>query len=457
MFNDKFRSSRWAKFWFVPVALLLLTGVGRAQESAGLTLPAAVEIALRTHPLIRATASGREAAKAQVNEARAGWFPSVQLSETFINGNNPVFVFGSLLEQARFSQSNFLLGPLNNPDPLNNFRFGVSIKTPIFDQRRTQTRVNQAKFMERQAEAQTDMVEQRIRFEVLKAFYGLMLAKQKREVAESAVRQAEADVKRSRDRVETGTAVAADLMSAQVQLAEFRQQLIQADGDIRTAIAGLNTAMGLPVGSPQSVEGKLTARPFDIAGRDELMGLALQHRPELIKAGLSQQIKDEGAKGARGQYLPRVDVFANVGASRHNWVNGSGDYSVGASVTFDLLDLGRSARVTMARAAAEQAAGEQDNLAAQVRFEVVQSYEQFISARERLKVADEVIAYSSEALRIVQDRYNEGLTTITEVLRAETAHLRAQMNLLASQYDYYVGYAGVLLSSGRLTDVQAFK
>src|SRR6266540_2503158 len=74
-----------------------------------LTLPLAVEIAMRTNPLMRATAAGREIADAQAQEAKAGRFPLVQLSETWISGNNPVFVFGSLLEQGRFTQQNFNL------------------------------------------------------------------------------------------------------------------------------------------------------------------------------------------------------------------------------------------------------------------------------------------------------------------------------------------------------------
>src|SRR5580765_8080322 len=93
-----------------------------------LTLPMAVELALRTNPLTRATASGREIANAQITEARAGRLPRVQLSETFTNGNNPVYVFGSLLEQGRFTQQNFDLRSLNNPDALTNFRFGVTAK-----------------------------------------------------------------------------------------------------------------------------------------------------------------------------------------------------------------------------------------------------------------------------------------------------------------------------------------
>src|SRR6266508_4928264 len=69
-------------------------GPPRAARQAGapeeLTLPLAVEIALRTHPLMRATAAGRQIADAQAQEAKAGRFPLVQLSEPWINGNNPV-------------------------------------------------------------------------------------------------------------------------------------------------------------------------------------------------------------------------------------------------------------------------------------------------------------------------------------------------------------------------------
>src|SRR5215475_4372784 len=75
----------------------------QANAPEALTLPLAVEIALRTNPLMRATASGREIADAQAREAKAGRFPLIQLSETRINSSNPVFVFGSLLEQGRFT------------------------------------------------------------------------------------------------------------------------------------------------------------------------------------------------------------------------------------------------------------------------------------------------------------------------------------------------------------------
>ncbi len=421
-----------------------------------LTLPLAVEIALRTNPMTKATAAGREMAGAQVQEARAGRMPTVQLSESWLNGNNPVYAFGSLLEQARFKQSNFDLSKLNNPDSLNNFRFGVSIRMPVFDQRQTSTRVKRALLGSQQAEKQTSQVEQQIRFEVLRAYYGVLLARARKELTDEAVKLADADVKRSRDRVDTGMAVTADLLSAEVQMADFLQQRIEADGEIATATAALSTAMGLSADSPQKLSGTLAEKNFAAAGQDELIRMALAQRPEYARAGLALKSSEEQVKGVRSEMLPRVDVFANMGVSRYNWVQGSGDYLVGASVTFNLFDAGRRARIAQARATATLVASEQEQLANQIRFEVVRACQLYISARERVAVAQRAINQADEALRIVQDRYNEGLTTITEVLRAQTALVRARLNLAGARYDHYVGYANVLLSSGQLNDVQPF-
>lgn len=431
-------------------------GAGWAQERESLTLPAAVEVALRGHPLVRATASGGALAEAQLEEARRSRWPTIQLSETVIRGNNPVFAFGSLLEQARFMPQNFLLPRLNNPESLTNFRVGVSIRLPVFDQRQASTRIRQAGLRRDQAGTQAEQVAQRIRFEVIRTYYGLLLAQSRRQVTTESVQLAEADVQLSRNRVELGTAVVSDLLAAEVQLSEVRQQQIEAEGEEATALAALNTAMGMGIETPQILSGQFGARTFPLESQEGLLHQALQHRPEVVRAGLAWESGQVGVRGARSEYLPRVDLFTSAGASRHDWLNGSGDYTVGVSVTFQLFDAGRSSRVAQARAAAEIASGERDHLQQQVRYEVVEARQRVRTAAERMVVAERTTERATEALRIVQDRYREGLTTMTELLRAQTALTRARLQVLATRYDYYVGYAGLLLTTGRLTGVGPF-
>ena len=422
----------------------------------GLTLIDAVEIALRRNPLTRATSAGRQLADAELSEARSHRQPSVVTTGSFTRSNNPVFVFGSLLEQGRFGPANFAIDSLNHPDAINNFRSSVTLRFPVFDQRETSTRIATAQFQQQQAEQQTSLVEQQIRFTVIKSYYGLLLSRAKLKVAEEAVRTAEADVKRARDLVETGIVVQSDLLAARVQLSQFRQQEIQMAGELATALAALNVALGLPVETPQQPSAQLVDRRFTVDAVEVLSAQALQNRPDYQRAVLSSRASTAQLHGARGEWLPRVETFVSAGASSEHLFGGSGDYAAGATVSFDLFDAGRKSRIARASAALSIANAEEEQLANQIRFEIVRAYQQYVAARERLEVVAEVSAQASETLRIVQDRYHAGITTITELLHAETALVQARSDLLAARYDQYLSYASILLATGQLRDVGVF-
>jgi outer membrane protein TolC len=68
-------------------------------------------------------------------------------------------------------------------------------------------------------------------------------------------------------------------------------------------------------------------------------------------------------------------------------------------------------------------------------------------------VAAKSVEQATTAARIVRDRYEHGLTTITEQLRAETALVRARLGLLAARYDAVTNHAELLRAMGGLNDV----
>jgi outer membrane protein len=424
--------------------------------AGGLTLAQAADIAMQTNPLTRVTAADTQLADAQLAEARSGRLPSLVASSSFTRSNNPVFVFGGLLEQGRFGPENFAITSLNDPDALNNFRSALTLRLPVFDQRQTATRISSARIAREQVDHESNLVRQQIRFEVIKGYYALLLAQAQVRVADDAIATADADVKRARDMVETGVVVQADLLAAQVQLADFRQRRVQVGSELVTAQAALNTALGVAVDTRQQPVGELGERNFSLGAFDELLTAALQNRPDYQQALLASRARSVELRGARGEWLPRVDAFVSAGHSSSHVFGGGGDYAAGGTVTFNVFDAGRKERIAQRQAAASIANAQQEQLANQIRFEVVRAYQQYLSARERLKVVAEISAQANETLRIVQDRYQAGITTITELLRAETALVRARSDILAARYDQYVGYANVLLATGRLTDVGVF-
>ena len=82
----------------------LFATVVMAQE---LSLSDAVALAQKQHAAIAAARLRTQAAAHRVTQARAGYLPQVDYSESYQRSNNPVFVFGTLLTQRRFAESNW--------------------------------------------------------------------------------------------------------------------------------------------------------------------------------------------------------------------------------------------------------------------------------------------------------------------------------------------------------------
>ncbi len=426
---------------------------GPAEE---LTLGQAVDQAMATHPLLRAAESRVNAAADRVQSAKANRTPDLRITEAFSRGNNPVFAFGSLLEQSRFGPENLALSSLNDPASINNFRATLSSRLSVFDGRQTSSRIGQAEAGETSAVEQRMAMEQRLRFEVIRSYYGVILARAVRDVAVQASRLAEADVALVRSRLDAGLVIDSDVLAAQVQLADFLRQQIQAEGDAIAAEAELNILIGRPDDSLLRLSSPDRGREFSIAPQGDLIRMALAQRPDF--AASQSLLKSSGlaVQERRGESLPQVGVFANVGISGRNPVTGSSDYAVGASVTLNLFDAGRDARLSEARHNEAAAIAERDDTERQIRIEVIRARQRVLTAGEQVRASQTSVGQAREVLRVTEDRYMAGLTTITALLRAQTDAVRAEMNLIASQNAYATGYAGLLLSTGALNDVTSF-
>jgi outer membrane protein len=437
------------------MALVAMTA--QSQIGPDLSLSDAVEAALQSQPLTRSARLGIDLAEKRVTEARAGRLPYLRLSQTVTHGNNPVFVFGSLLEQGRFGPQNFSLSALNNPASITNVRTAVSANLPAFDGLKTSAHVAEAKIQRDQSVLQKSGLEQRVRFDVLRQYLGVLVAQANRQVADEAVRMAESDLNRTKDRVDAGIAVESDRLSAQVQLSEFTQQQIESEGNLATAVVALNVSIGSAPQAQHNLIERLTKKRFDVPRQEELIQRATLHRPEYLQANSGIHFAERKLSERRSDYLPELNLFGSFGNSGRNWSTGSTDYAVGAAITLNLFDPGRTSRVGQAHIEEELARNERDRVGDQIVVEVARAYQQYRSAVQQLEVAEATQAQATEALRIIQDRYDAGLTTITDLLRAETALVRARMNVTSANEAVYMGYANILLAIGELNDVHAFE
>ena len=435
------------------VWLPLMAASAQQQGTPPLTLQQAVQIALERNPLRKAAIADTKAASADIREARSFLMPHLSFSETATRGNDPVYIFGSRLRQQRFTGTDFALNRLNTPLPFGNFatRFGVSWN--LFDSFASWHGVNRAKQMNEAAAHQLNRADQEIIFRVVNGYYQILLVNKQMEVAEQSVKTAQAITERNQARFNSGLVVESDLLTAKVRLAARQQELIQARNNLELARAQLNTEMGVQVESSFLLAEALAERTLPVPVLLEIEKQALTNRPDLKRVTAEEAAQHQSVAMAKSSFGPRVNSFAGWEMDNPTFVTGGGgnNWLGGIEVQFDIFQGGaKRAALSRQRALEEKVIAMKQAATDGVRLEVRRAYYDVDASRKQVEVARAAIAQAQESLRINQDRYDSGLTTITDVLGAEDANRRSQTDYWEAVYRFHTSYANLELATGTL-------
>jgi outer membrane protein len=412
---------------------------GGAQDR--LSLAQAVTAALTANPDVAAARAATQAAGQQVPQARAGMLPRMEFTYSWQRGNQPVFVFGSLLAQRQVAGADFALGQLNNPAPLSNVRSVFSFEQVVFDGGRTRAAVRGATVARATANAAERLVRNDLGVAAPRAYGRALRAAAEGRAAVSSVAAAEEDTRTAEARRDAGTGTDADVLTMRVHLAQMRARAIHASSEERIARAELNRLMHTPLDRAWTLEEPLivgSVAPDAAAAAVE----AIRRRPEIEQAALRVDLARALKQSAQSALLPQVAV-----QSGYEWNDGlrggpSGAWIAGANLRLNVFAGGatlarvREATFAIARAEAERRRAEDD-----VRLDVLTAVENLGAARARQEIGRAAVMEARESQRMIRDRYDAGIASVTDVIRAATAVLEAEAQRIAAVVDVMVGEA----------------
>jgi outer membrane protein len=433
--------------------LLLAVCVPLLPAAETLSLPDAVAMAMQKHPAIEAVQAEQRAAAHRLQQARSGMLPRVNYSESYQVGNNPVFAFSTLLSQRRFGAADFDIGRLNHPDPTNNFQSQLTVDQAIYDARQTKLNSQSATLRQSMTSEQERHARMQIAAGVVQAYFGVVLAVSGLNVAKDAVKSATASLKRAENVRTAGMSTDADVLTIRVHLAGVREQEIRRTYDLEVARAALAETMGTTPGSEFDLTTPLSEISSPGPALDELQKKAVDGRPELRQAKLAINLAETQSASAKSAMLPQIGARAMIEADRDKFVTGgSGNWFFAATLKWNLFNGNADKeRISEAAEGMASARAQSRQVSSTIRLETHRAYANWKGACERIKVAKETTGMSAESLRITKNRYEAGLTTVTDLLQQETANLEAQTRLLAAIYDQRVAAADMELAAGTLT------
>ena len=287
--------------------------------------------------------------------------------------------------------------------------------------------------------------------EVDEAYWNLVALYSKKKLAEgykALVDKLEGDVEKL---VKEGMATKADLLSVKVKVNEAGVTLIQVNNGIELSRMNLCRICGLDMNEPVEVEDAIDEKNqnANIMGQvdmfssksDNLVQQAESNRKELQALGLQNRIYDEKIKLARAEYLPKVALMGGYLASNPSVFNSfeckmKGMWNVGITLNVPILTWGdRSYKVKSAKAEALMHRYETEEVKEKIELQVNQCRQKLQESMERYQTTLRSVDEAEENLRYANLGMKEGVITLSNVMEAQTAWLKAKSEWVNAQVD----------------------
>ncbi len=420
------------------MALLLALSLPAAGQTAvqPLTPDGAVATALENSPILAASDAQRAAAESQASQAKGHWYPKVDLVEVYHGTNNPAEVFAYQLNQERFDMEEFFTSDPNNPDWLNNWMTRVELVQPIWLGGELTSQVGQARLMAESRQLQYQRTRQQVAFDTLTAFTNLTKAREYHKLMVKARATTAEHLRLAEEFAGVGMIVEAEVLRARVYLAEMDEFTAQAEAGAQLAEAALNFHMGLDQSTPQELA-RLPENRFAGGTLEEWTTMALEQRDDLRASRTQRDAGKLEEKKARSGFMPQVAMIAHYDLYDDTFLGSNGQSgSVMVNARINLFRGG--ADKTALDAARHQSRSYDENIdrfEAGIRLEVRQAWQDLSTARARSTTARASLAAAGEALRITDERFQQGLEKMIDLLDAETTLREAEVRELTARYD----------------------
>jgi outer membrane protein len=420
------------------LSLILLPAGGAAQDKKNyFTLEQSISIALENSYKIKA----RDERIAQTNDvmkqSRADFLPKAginysynYLSEVPINRYT---LFGQGVEIPVGTQ--------------NNWRWGTFVRQPIFTGFALLSNYRLAELGIDQSQLELDQEKLDLVLRVKQAYFDILGADKAVEVAQTTVESLSQTVKVARSFFEVGMIPVNDVLKAEVELANAQQSLVRAKNAAQTTRATFNTVLVRPVNEPVEVEDILVFKP-EMGNYDAYVKIALENRPEikLLDVGLLQS--DQQIRLAKSKYYPEIGVtYTYLKQGDTPSLSGSpfvdaNSWEVLAVANWTFFEWGKTYySVKEKESAKRQILQTKSDVEDGIRLQVKQAILDLDSSASNIPVTQKGIESGEENLRVNAERYKAQVSTITDLLDAQTLLARARLDYYRALYDHNLAKA----------------
>jgi len=416
-----------------------------------ITLETAKKIALENNPDIRVAKKELKQAELRLVEARANFFPTISAFSQLQHA----------WELPTVIMNNPFYDPVLNPRKKlyfkmgteNNIAYGLNLQLPIFTGGSIYYGYKMALMNREIAEAQLKSKEQEVISNVINAYYNVLFLQSMLKVTEEALEAATENLKQVKYYYNEGKASEFDLIRAEVQLENYKPQLLSVKNQIRIAKDRLKMLLGIDdsveiicIDSLYYQETEFLKKPLE-----ELIENAIDNRADIKILKIQKDLLKTQVKLNRASLMPTLAFSTNYQyqGQKDDFNFESEDFFRSSSSSLSLSiplfsGFKNHSRIQQSKVEVRKFQDRFDHVINGVKIEVKSAWLKLKEAAQNVQTQLKIVEQSKESMRLANLMYKEGMNTQLDVLNAQVALNQSKMNYQRYLLEYNLALASLL-------------
>ncbi|NJR38756.1 MAG: TolC family protein [Leptolyngbyaceae cyanobacterium CSU_1_4] len=411
-------------------------------ESQPITLQQAIELAIRNSPTLQQTRLELTQSRDALREVRAANFPTLDATSSLTGSAQEGLEADNAQGVATGTSSRDITTSLN-------LQTGLQADYNIFTSGRRSSAIRAAEGTVRFRELAVEVETKQLVLDVSTSYYDLQEADQQVEIFQAALSEALQSLRDAQALERAGVGTRFDVLQAEVDAANARQDLTQQLSSQEVARRTLAQRLSLAQATDITAADEVAAAGSWALSLEQSIVTAFKNRAELEQQLVQRDIGEQRRRNALGQLGPQIGATATYGiANLLSSSNESSEFSTEGKGFFNNASVALNASINLfdGGAARAQARQQEANIAIaesqfvnardQIRFQVEQAYSILQASSENIQTTTLAVQSAEEALRLARLRFQAGVGTQTDVIQQQTALTRSRVNNLGAILDY---------------------
>ncbi|MGC8843069.1 MAG: TolC family protein [bacterium] len=415
-----------------------------------LTLEEAVKIALQNNKQIKVAEEKLLSAKSNLEMAKASEKILTSLSASALR----------IDKKTTITMPSFIPGrpPIQiTIGELYSYKASLGVFHPIDISKKISLREKAASLSIDQADIDYERTKEDVITSTKKAFLQALQAKKSIAIFETTLKAAEEHLRVAKANYEAGTVPQFDVLRAEVNLANIRQQLLSVQNAYEMAKSALLNTMGIDPTTPVELQEDVKPPEVPPLSLEDCIKKAIQNRKEISVLKLGLEIAEETLRLTKRENYPDLTI-----AFSYNWQHPTTSFSpreftwnIVLSLSATPFDSGLNrAKQKNLETAIETLKANLSQLEDGVKLEVKNAYTNLENAKAKLDVATKTLEQAREAYRLAEVRYQAGVSTQVELLDTQAALTQAEVNYVNALFDFHIAKISLDKAIGEVKEVR---